>query len=64
MVKQISVLDKETELSLINNLGVFHGGIEVVKQKMADLVKGSYDSGMLSYSIFAYYPRRHKVKVL
>lgn len=64
MVKQISVLDEETEPSLINNLGVFHGGIEVAKQKMTYLVKGSYDSGMLSYSIFAYYPRGHKVKVL
>lgn len=64
MVKQISVLDKETEPSLINNLGVFHGGIEVAKQKMTDLVKWSYDSGMLNLNMFAYYPRGHKVKVL
>lgn len=64
MVKQISVLDKGIESSLTNNLDVFHGGIEVARQKMEDLVKRSYDSGMLSYSIFDYFPRGHKVKVL
>lgn len=40
MVKQISVLDKEIESSLTNNLGVFHERIEVAKQKMEDLWKG------------------------